>query len=237
MFEPGHPLLNTVTTSAARTETRQRLLEAAGEVFAELGFRDATIRKICRRARANLAAVNYHFGDKQRLYAAVMEYAHARALKKYPLARGEEGDMSAAQRLETFIRYLLLSVFDAGAPAWLGKLMAREMIEPTDALDTLVEAFIMPMAQKLGGIVRELLGAAGTDELVHRCQISIIGQCLHYRNSRPVIERLFPEQQYTPEDITRMAGHITRFSLSALRGLNNSGRDDGPGAGAHGLVP
>ena len=50
-----------------RTNTRQRVLEAAGEVFAERGFRAATVREICQRAKANLAAVNYHFGDKERL--------------------------------------------------------------------------------------------------------------------------------------------------------------------------
>jgi TetR/AcrR family transcriptional regulator, regulator of cefoperazone and chloramphenicol sensitivity len=56
--------------------TRQRLLEAAGEVFADLGFRSATVRDICRRADANIAAVHYHFGDKEQLYAAAVHYAH-----------------------------------------------------------------------------------------------------------------------------------------------------------------
>jgi AcrR family transcriptional regulator len=205
--------------SSTRMETRQRLLEAAGEVFAERGFRKTTIREICRRAQANLAAVNYHFGDKEGLYAAVIKYAYACALEKYPLAQRESEEVPAADRLHAFIRSLLLSVLDKGTPAWLGKLMAREMIEPTRALDDLVESIISPMGQKLGAIVRELLGGQVPDNLVHRCQISIIGQCLHYRNARPVIQRLFPEHQYSPEDIAAMADHITRFSLAALRGL------------------
>jgi AcrR family transcriptional regulator len=200
-------------------ETRQRLLEAAGEVFAERGFRKTTIREICRRAQANLAAVNYHFGDKEGLYAAVIKYAYACALEKYPLAQRESEEVPAADRLHAFIRSLLISVLDKGTPAWLGKLMAREMIEPTRALDDLVESIISPMGQKLGAIVRELLGGQVPDNLVHRCQTSIIGQCLHYRNARPVIQRLFPEHQYSPEDIAAMADHITRFSLAALRGL------------------
>ena len=57
------------TAGANPAETRRQLLEAAGAVFAEAGYRDATVREICRRAHANIAAINYHFGDKEKLYA------------------------------------------------------------------------------------------------------------------------------------------------------------------------
>jgi AcrR family transcriptional regulator len=51
----------------SHVQTREALLEAAAQVFAELGFRAATVREICQRARANIASVNYHFGDKENL--------------------------------------------------------------------------------------------------------------------------------------------------------------------------
>ena len=47
--------------------TRRALLDAAADVFAESGFRCATTREICRRAGANVAAINYHFGGKEGL--------------------------------------------------------------------------------------------------------------------------------------------------------------------------
>ena len=54
-------------------ETRRQLLLAAGEVFAASGFRGATMADICRKAKANTAAANYHFGGKETLYPEYMQ--------------------------------------------------------------------------------------------------------------------------------------------------------------------
>src|ERR1017187_4978540 len=74
----------TGTSDAGHAETRRQLFEAAGAVFAEAGSRETTVREICRRAGANVAAVNYHFGDKETLYLEVLRYAPPKALEKYP---------------------------------------------------------------------------------------------------------------------------------------------------------
>ena len=49
-------------------ETRQRLVEAALDVFGRYGFEGATTRQIAREAKANLAAIVYHFGSKEALH-------------------------------------------------------------------------------------------------------------------------------------------------------------------------
>ncbi len=56
-------------------ETRERLLKAAAQLFADRGFKKVTVRDICRSARANVGAVNYHFGDKTGLYREVLQLA------------------------------------------------------------------------------------------------------------------------------------------------------------------
>src|SRR5712672_3065728 len=91
-------------------ETRQRLLEAAGEVFAEHGFRNATIREICEKAKANIAAVNYHFGDKEELYAAVFDYARTCAVAQFTDLTSPGTPVE--ERLHTFIRAVLKRFFD-----------------------------------------------------------------------------------------------------------------------------
>lgn len=198
-------------------KTRQRLLDAAGEVFAEHGFQKTTVREICKRAKANIAAINYHFRDKDSLYSAVLQYAHQCASEKYPPNPGTGTDATSEQRLRVFVRSFLLRIFDEGRPAWHGKLMAREMIEPTRALDALVENEIRPISQQLELIVRELIGARASDDVVCLCARSIVSQCVFYHHARPVISRLYPNQRYEAEDIEILADHITSFSLGALK--------------------
>jgi AcrR family transcriptional regulator len=204
---------------ATRAETREQLLEAAADVFADIGFRAATVRGICQRAGANIAAVNYHFGDKERLYTEVLKHALQAARQKYPPSLGLPPDAIAPERLRAFVHSFLLRIFDEGPHTHHGKLMVREMVEPTHALDTIVREHIRPMADQLMGIVRELLGLAATPDLVRRCSMSIVSQVLFYQHCRPVIRRMFPDLQFDAEQIDRLAGHITQFSLEALRGV------------------
>ncbi len=201
-------------------ETRRQLIEAAGEVFAAAGFRDATVREICRRADVNIAAVNYHFGDKEALYTEVLRYSHAKALAKYPPLLGVSPDAPPEKKLRAFVNSLLLRVFDKGPTAWHGKLMLREMIEPTAALDLLVEERIRPMAAQLWAIVATILDCPLNDERVRQCSFSVVSQCVFYHHCQPVIARLYPKQSpLDAQDLERLGDHITRFSLAAMKHL------------------
>jgi hypothetical protein len=95
--------------------------------------------------------------------------------------------------------------------------MAREMIEPTRALDTLVAEIARPVHQALASIIRELLGSSAAEDAVRLCTLSILSQCVYYHHGRSVLSRLYPEQAYSFEDISRLANHITRFSMGALQ--------------------
>ncbi len=195
--------------------TRQRLLDAAGEVFAAHGFRAATVRDICSAAGANVAAINYHFGDKQRLYQAVFLYAHECAMAKHAPPHPDRR-ATPEELLREFIGAFLRRVLDQGRPAWHGKLMSREMVEPTGVLDQLVEKGIKPQFALLSAIVRGLVGELPHERL-RRCCASVVSQCLFYHHARPVIARLFPELVFDDAEIDALADHVTAFSLAGLR--------------------
>ncbi len=207
------------TRSVINGGTRERLLEAAGEVFAQHGFRAATVRDICQRAKSNVAAVNYHFGSKEALYAAVFQYAQECAEQDPPGATESGDGVTAEERLHRFVRSFLLRMFGDGRPSWYGKLMAREMIEPTSALDAVIEQSIRPRYDLLVSIVEELAGANIPAGAARLCASSVVGQIMHFHRGRPVITRLNPRLTYQPEDIEALAEHITWFSLAALKNL------------------
>ncbi len=191
---------------------RQRLLDAAGDTFAEHGFHQATVRDICRRARANVAAIKYHFGGKAQLYHEVLSVAQRCSADDHavdPIA-------PPARRLRQLIGARLLRVFDDRRPAWHSRVLSREMVDPTPALDQIVSEHIRPRCEQLQAVVRQLLGPHAGEEQVRLSALSIIGQCLFYYHARVVLQRLFPNHDHGATQIDRLADHITTFSLAAL---------------------
>jgi AcrR family transcriptional regulator len=199
-------------------ETRQRILEAAGRVFAEKGFRSATVREICDLAVANIAAINYHFGDKEKLYVAVLRWTQQYATQHFPPFL-DQSDRPARERLRHFVHNFLLRVANEGRPSWHGKLMAREMAEPTAALDEMVRESFAPMNKVLRGMVRELIGPACTEDQLRFSVASIVGQCLFYNHSRSLVERIHPDQVLDADALGKIADHITCFSLAGIEGI------------------
>src|SRR5215468_9303936 len=203
-----------MTHAERSADTRRRLLEAAAEVFAEDGFRTATIQRICRRAGANIAAAHYHFGGKAELYAAVFEYVEQQRDKQDPMQADGRPDAPADERLRGYVTAFLSRLLDPRRPAW----MARLLVEPTPALDRLVRRRMRANHGQLADIIRELIGPAASAETVRFCTISVIAQCVFYRNSAAIITRLYPQVVPT-KDLPRIADHVTRFSLAAIRTL------------------
>ncbi|MCC7375486.1 MAG: CerR family C-terminal domain-containing protein [Verrucomicrobiales bacterium] len=205
------------TTDAGSVATREQLLATATEVFAECGFRNATIRDICQRAEANVAAVNYHFGGKEELYAEVLRRNFRGALQRFPAHGGVGPDAPPTQRLRGFIRSFVQRIFVTGPDSCHGRMLAREMIDPTPALDTLVATEIRSLAANLESIVRALLGPKAADWQVRVCLASVVSQIVFYQHCRPVISRLFPDLQFDSGDLDALVDHITTFSLAGIR--------------------
>jgi len=195
-------------------QTKARLLEAAGEEFAEKGYDFARVRSICQRAGVNLAAVNYHFGDKERLYTEAVLEAHRCGSELLP----EEAfaEKTPAEQLGLFIHHFMHHVLALrGEPKWHQVLILREMLEPTSASDALVREAIRPRFERLKSIFRRACPDAD-ERKIHVLVFSVIGQCLHYKMAREVSLRLIGHEAYEQLDLDYLTRHVTGFTLAAL---------------------
>lgn len=202
--------------AATETDTtRERIVNAAGEIFAERGFEGTTIRDICQQAAANVAAVNYYFGDKQRLYVEAVVQAHRWRMEQFPLPAWSEGTRPE-KKLEDFINTFMLRIRSGPGSTWHSKLMMREMAHPTAACAELVQSSIRPQFEVLLQVLRELLPSETSLEELRLTAFSVVGQCLFYHFADPVTRNLLTVEEYAELKIELLTEHITRFSLSAI---------------------
>jgi AcrR family transcriptional regulator len=206
-----------LNTENPQAKTRQQLIEAAGQVFAEHGYRAATVREICMRAGANVASIHYHFGDKERLYLEVLRYAQKQDMQSNPALAKTAATLSPEERLKEFIKSFLLKLLDPGPMEWDGKLLAREMVEPTVGMDVVVGERVRPMHEHIRAILKGFLGEHASDDDLREAEFSVVGQVVFYHHCRSVVHRLYPRYKISRVEIDKLVEHITAFSLAGLK--------------------
>jgi AcrR family transcriptional regulator len=198
------------------TDARNQLLIAAGEIFAEKGYKAATVREICASAQVNLASVNYYFGDKERLYIEAVK--NARRLREAEAPLPEWTPNSAPERkLHIVISTLLKRMLSADAAPWQLRLIQREIMEPTKACEEMVQEAFQPYFQILLDVLKEMLPSDMPKHQLHQLGFSVIGQCVFYRAHDKIVSMLVSEDEltrhYHPD---QLADHITQVTLATL---------------------
>ena len=200
--------------------TRERLLHAATRLFADRGFKKVTVRDICRAARANVAAVNYHFGDKLGLYREVLQSATEGMRAVNDLARQGGAGQSPEEQLRRYVAIFVQRVLTPGNDT-VYKLVNREMNDPTPALDTLVEQGVRPRIEYLSGLIAKIIGCAPGDHRVLRCVVSLQSQVFSFLPN-PISARLGVSARPTAAHLRDIADHIAEFSLAGIHAVGSA---------------
>ncbi len=217
------------TVASSDDKPRRILIEAASEVFSAVGYDSATIREICLRAGMNVAAVNYHFGDKLALYTATLQFAIASEGVPGPV-NGLES-LPPEEALRTFLKNTYSHFARSDHPAFYTRIMLRELAVPTAGFNTVVERLVRPRMMILVDIVGRLLDLPPTHKKARLAAHSIIGQAVHYVQGRPLISLLWPDWTIDPEQMEEVINHIADFSIAALRAMKESPKDSTPDTG------
>ena len=197
-------------------DTRSRLLVAAVKLFAERGYGGTTVAAVSRAADANIAAVNYHFGDKKSLYEAALRWAFEAAWARNPVVP------AAAMRPEAALRFhihaMVQQIFSKDAGGYFACMFAKEIAEPSFAIDLIFSELMVRNRDHIRSVVQAILGQAASAEDRQLGLLSVVAQFQFYNFSRAIRGMAGKLRPALPEP-ERIAEHIYEFSIAGLHGL------------------
>jgi AcrR family transcriptional regulator len=180
---------------------RERILDAALDLFAERGLTGTTVRDIATRAKVNVAAISYHFGGKDELYRAVAGTvigsieARVRERVAHILDRPPSDPAGALAALEEFVGTLVDVIVGPEEMRRVARFIIRELMQPTFAF----EIFFAMLSQFHGAGTRLFATAAGLDPEAEETKLRVflmIGQVLFLRIAETAVLRRLGRDRY-----------------------------------------
>ena len=197
--------------------TRKRLFEAGISVFAAKGYKDATVREICKQANsANINRVNYYFGSKEMLYREILELIFSE-YDNFDLQEWEKKNPQD-QLKEMIVNFCTLLYKNNAVASEITTIFVNEMTRPSPFIEDLVYQYNRPRVERHLKIFRDLLGDRATDAMIRDCLVSVSGQLLYYSFAWPVFSKLFPD--YSLDDQHEAwADHVFQFSMGGVEAI------------------
>jgi len=209
-------------------DTRHRLLEVAGQVFAEKGVAGATGKEICGRAKANVAAINYHFRSLDGLYRDVLREAMRRmpGLDEIRAALGIEKEPRAM--LKAAIDLMVRAITNPVSDSWPMQVIGRETLNPSPAFVVLKDRKIRPRMLLFRGVLAEIMKLPASHPAVERSCVSVMAPCwVLLLGHRSQLKRAFPKFGYARKDAGAISEHLLLFTLGGLAAAAAQARERG----------
>ncbi len=165
------------TRKVERVSTRSLLLDTAGQIFAERGYAETTSKEICEAAGANMAAVNYYFGSKEKLYEEVLVAAHLQMMSLDTISHLISSPQTPEQKLYDFLDYMLHTAL-ISSNLWGIKIFLRELVTPTATVNKVLDTAVLPKAEKLRDLICAVTGLPLHSEQVQRATAFVVIPCV-----------------------------------------------------------
>jgi AcrR family transcriptional regulator len=199
--------------------TRERILDEAEALFANRGYHAVSVREITRAAQCNLAAVNYHFGNKQNLYLEVFRSRWlprtSRLFRNFKISLKNKGNSSPNAVVQSLVRAFLEGPLSDDERMRHQKLIFAEFAQPTEAFDLVADQVLKPLFTSLMTDLKAVMPDTAGDQQMALNAFSILAMVLYFNLARPLISRFL--DSYEEVDFKdRLVDHIVEFSLNGI---------------------
>ena len=207
-------------------EARARLLRAALKLFAQKGFSKTSTREIAQAAGANIAAIQYYFGDKAGLYSAT--FSEPMGNPRDVITAFTPPALTLRQALEIFFTAYLAPLKQGELVQDCLRLHLREMLEPTSQWAVEIERDMRQPHDAMVKVLCRHLGLARADDDVHRLAFSVIGLALNLFACRDLLSAIRPSLLATPQAIDQWTPRIVDGALALVTAETTRRQATGP---------
>lgn len=195
--------------------TKERILAAAEVLFAQRGFDGASLRQLTAAAGVNLAAVNYHFGSKDKLVEQVfrrrLDALNASRLAALSKVAGA-ADTTVEDVLDAYIRPALDLSHDGSGSLFM-RVLARAFAEHDDTLRQFLSANYGHVMRQFTAEFARLLPQLSKPELYWRIDL-VTGALTHAMSGFGMIQRKSDVSEHAHREQT--VQHLIRFAAAGL---------------------
>lgn len=195
--------------------TKDRILGAAEALFAQRGFDGASLRQLTSAAGVNLAAVNYHFGSKEKLVEQVLR-RRLDVLSNQRLAALDKlagrPDTRLEDVLDAFIRPAMELSHDDGGALFM-RVLARAFAEHDGTLRRFLSDHYGHVMRQFSAEFARLLPQLSKEELYWRIDL-VTGALTHAMSGFGMIRRRSDVSERMHREQT--IAHLIRFAAAGL---------------------
>ena len=214
-----------LNNDVAVKSVKDRLLDAAEELFCEHGYKGTSIRDIAAAAGCNIASVNYYFGSKEKLYEQVwhrylipMRDARIESINKIMSQAGIQPKLE--DLLRSFADTFVGSMVDTSRTSRLSKLMAREYIDSNLPTNMFVDEVMKPTITAMHSALVKTCPDLDESKIL-LVVFSIVGQLVHLVHIKTMFEQGGDDLSLQMLDLDEAVNHVVKFSAAGIRAYTN----------------
>ncbi|MCP4395302.1 MAG: TetR/AcrR family transcriptional regulator [Alphaproteobacteria bacterium] len=198
------------------SDTKQELIIAAAKLFAEKGYGKSSVADICKLAGANIAAVNYHFGNKEKLLFAVLEYCHQIADEKYPLIiKDDNNEINAQEKLEFFVTNRLHRVLSSGEGGYLYHVAIKSGRD--EYREHFLNRYLVHEIRYVGDLVKEMIGKKLDSADLELCTFNVMSIFYLILTHPRVKKRMMDKHKVDGHELVELvAPRVIRYMIGGI---------------------